>query len=118
MDQKFFLIMNMSPIGVFTVYDQLNSIAIKIKSVMQSGSLSEIISSQGIYRFSKLCIEENPQILEIQGKGTKNKIVSKSLEKLSMLFKETILSELDEYTKILARLSNKRISKYRITRKP
>ena len=107
---------NMSPIGVFTVYDQLNYIAIKIKNVMQSGSLSEIISSQGIYRFSKLCIEENPQILKIQGKGTKNKIVSKSLEKLSMLFKETILSELDEYTKILARLSNKRISKYILTR--
>lgn len=72
-------------IGVFTHYDELNSIVNKTGK-MSEVEFSTIVQPQGIYRFSELFFSEFPQAEDMQGKGTKNKIVSKSFSQMDFAF--------------------------------
>ena len=51
-------------------------------------TFSTLVYPQGIYRFSRKFFTDFPQAEELQGKGTKNKIVSKSLTQLDFAFSE------------------------------
>jgi type II restriction enzyme len=48
---------------------------------------STIVQPQGIYRFSELFFTEFPEAEDMQGKGTKSKIVSKSFSKMDFAFR-------------------------------
>ena len=72
-------------IGVFTHYSELNSIVSKTTSLNEA-SFSTIVQPQGIYRFSKCFFADFPQAEAMQGKGTKNKIVSKSFSQMDFAF--------------------------------
>ncbi|MDR2561025.1 MAG: Eco57I restriction-modification methylase domain-containing protein [Holophagales bacterium] len=72
-------------VGVFTHYDELNFIASKVAD-MDDGSFSTIVQPQGIYRFSKQFFADFPQAEDMQGKGTKSKIVSKSFSQMDFAF--------------------------------
>lgn len=100
-------------IEVFTPYNELNSIIHKIKGYYGESfeSISNIISSQGIYRFSDLALKENPSISAISGRGTGNKIISRIVTSLPEVFTE---NPIDGYANVslLSRVSNGRVSKY------
>jgi superfamily II DNA or RNA helicase len=72
-------------IGVFTHYDELNSIVNKT-AIVDDRDFSTIVQPQGIYRFSEQFFVDFPQAEEMQGKGTKNKIVSKSFSQMDFAF--------------------------------
>lgn len=105
----------LGPIGIFTKYKILNDILKKINALSDE-SLSSIVGVQGIYRFSTYALENQPEILEVQGKGTKTKIVSRSLETLSNFFRETKPENSQVFTKILGRINNNRVYRFIDTR--
>lgn len=95
-------------IGMFTPYEELNSITKRIEN-LHSRSLSAIVSSRGNYRFSDKLFNDHPDIKSILGKGTGNMIVSNSFEKLPDIF---VSKEIDNSFKFLGRSNSKRIWKY------
>lgn len=98
------------PIGFFSEYAELKSIVKKVLSHESfiDGGLADIISSQGIYRFSELALREQPLILKVQGKGTAAKIVSSSVEKLPTVFLADKPADASDYIQILGRINNQR----------
>lgn len=98
-------------IGIFTAYNELNSIFKTLKKYYGSNfsSFAALISSQGIYRFSDKAISEYPEIAFVSGKGTKRKIVSRVVEELPALFTET-KTNLDDVV-ILAKGKHGRIKR-------
>ncbi len=97
--------------GVFTAYEQLNTILQKVNEVEKSKRrLDTIISSQGIYRFSDKLFAEHPEVSEVSGEGTGAKIISRIVELLPDVFKDEI--DGTEYVKFLAKTSNGRQYKY------
>lgn len=73
-------------IGSFTKHKELGTILAKV--ISDKNGLNEIISSQGLYKFSEKVFEDYPNVLNVQGKGTKAKITSKSFENLPIVFTE------------------------------
>lgn len=98
-------------IGIFTAYNELNSIFKTLKKYYGSNfsSFAALISSQGVYRFSDKAISEYPEIAVVSGKGTKRKIVSRVVEELPALFTET-QTNLDDVV-ILAKGKHGRIKR-------
>ena len=100
---------NYGKIGIFTAYEEMNSILHKI---MQSEHtpISTIVSSQGIYKFSEQAFKDHPEIAEVAGSGTGAKIISRTIS----LLPEVFLNEEDctsKHMKILGRVSNTRCYK-------
>lgn len=75
------------PIGSFSHLPELTSITNKVRKLNEA-SFSELVKPQGIYRFSSEFFNDFPQAEGMQGKGTKNKIVSKSLAAMDFAFFE------------------------------
>lgn len=96
--------------GAFTSYQELNTILQKVK-VVEKDSLMDIVSSQGVFRFSEKLYEDYPKAATGVGKGTGNKIVSRTFESLSWLFKERpIKGKL--CIEMIGRLGNERVSRF------
>lgn len=104
---------NYGEIGTFTPYEELNSILQKIylKEGVAYNSLSDIISSRGLYRFTKLYFEENPDASKKLGDGTGNMIVTNVFEKL----KDNFIAEQEnnqEYYKFIGLFNKNRTYRY------
>lgn len=100
---------NFEPIGTFAHFDELKTIA---KKVAQNTDLSfsELVQPQGIYRFSDTFFREFPQAEKMQGKGTKNKIVSKSFSEMDFAFFDNV--ENQDSVKMLGLVKAKRQYKW------
>lgn len=98
-------------IGTFTVFETLNSIVQKVENRSDFSPFSEIVYPQGIYRFSNKFFEDFPEAEQLQGKGTKNKIVSKSFTNFDFAFFNNVDNEA-EYVKILGRSGTERTYKF------
>ena len=98
-------------IGIFTAYEQLNSILRKVETV-ESGKahLDSIIASQGIYRFSDVFFEEHPEIIGFSGEGTGAKIISRVVELMPTVF--THSGTLGQDVQLLARVGYTREMRY------
>ena len=95
----------------FTAYSALNTIVTKVKDNSQFSSLKQIISSQGIYRFSDEFIKNHPELENIAGKGTGAKIVSREVELLPSVFLDNKQDD-DSYCALLAKGKTGRVLKY------
>ena len=86
------------------------SIMEKIKGLsnLSEANMSDLVSSQGIYKFSDKAFNDYPQILEIQGKGTAAKITSKVFENIQSLFCSKQTNDGAEYIKIFGLCKGKR----------
>ena len=75
-------------IGFFSPFPELRTIMHKVTSDLNFsyGQFANIVSSQGIYKFTDEAITEYPRILDVQGKGTGTKITSNSLENMPEIF--------------------------------
>ena len=61
---------NYGSIGIFTVYEELNSILKKVTS-LPNDYLNSIVSGRGVYKLSDKALEEHPEIITIQSTGHK-----------------------------------------------
>lgn len=84
---------DLGPIGVFTIFE----------------TFSDLVYPQGIYRFSNKLFSDYPNAEKLQGKGTKNKIVSKSLTQLDFVFKN---NEEKDHVALLGRIGSERVYRY------
>ncbi len=99
-------------IGTFTPFGELNSIVKKITSCVDiKKRLNTIIASQGLYRFSEKFFSDYPEVLNIIGAGTGNKIVSSIIEKLPQVFVETPKKG-KQYVRMLGRIRNQRAYRF------
>ncbi len=75
-------------IKFFSEFPELVSILSKVSHHFSfvSGEFAEMVSSQGIYRFSEYALTNIPRISQIQGKGTAAKITSNAFENLPEIF--------------------------------
>ncbi|MHC1692226.1 MAG: Eco57I restriction-modification methylase domain-containing protein [Sphaerochaetaceae bacterium] len=80
--------------GVFIHFAELNSIVDKVSRI-DSSDFSVIVQPQGIYRFTDEFFKDFPQSENMQGKGTKNKIVSKSFSQMEFAFRNVKYSSND-----------------------
>ena len=96
-------------IGTFSHFSELTTVSQKVKKLKEP-SFAELVQAQGIYRFSKEFFSDFPQAESIQGKGTKNKIVSKSLSGMAFAFFEHSKSQQD--VKLLGLVKGKRQYKW------
>jgi hypothetical protein len=97
-------------VGVFSPYNELNSILRKVRGEAGFIPLENIVSSQGVFKFTKKCLVEHPEIEKVAGKGTKEKIVSKVVELLPKVFTEQ--SQNASSILLLAKGKNARIMRY------
>lgn len=100
---------DLGPIGVFTIFESLNSIVKKIEKHPDFETFSDLVYPQGIYRFSNQLFSDYPNAEKLQGKGTKNKIVSKSLTQLDFVFKN---KEEKDHVALLGRIGSERVYRY------
>jgi hypothetical protein len=100
-------------IGVFSTFDELNSILRKVLAVENGKCMFDsIVSSQGIFRFSREFLNANPDIAnELEGKGTGTKIVSKEFETMPQVFLESRPAK-GEYIELIGRLGGERVSRF------
>lgn len=101
-------------IGFFSEFPQLISIMDKVRTHKDfvQGGFSEIVSSQGIYRFSDLALTEVPRIYEIQGKGTATKITSNAFENLTEIFVDSEDKLSDKGVQIMGRVKGSRETRW------
>lgn len=98
-------------IGVFTHFDELNSIIHKV--VKKEGSdISEIMFGNTSYRYSSKIYEENPEIEKVLSGGSRRYLASSVFDKISNLFFENKLNDKFEYVQIYGRQNNERVYKY------
>lgn len=97
------------PIGVFTHFIELDSIKNKVGK-NQVSSLSDLVQPQGIYRFSNEFFKDYPHAENMQGKGTKNKIVSKSFAMMDFAFSNEKINE--DQVKLLGLVGGQRQYKW------
>ena len=100
----------LGPIGVFTHLPELTTIAKKVADAGYGPSFAEIVQPQGIYRFSEKFFQDFPQAGEMQGAGTKSKIVSKSFSEMNFAFLEKPRNE--HSVKMLGLVGGKRLYKW------
>ncbi|WP_395046854.1 Eco57I restriction-modification methylase domain-containing protein [Flavobacterium sp.] len=100
---------HLEPIGTFTHFKELTTIA---KKVVQNTefSLSALVQPQGIYRFSDAFFRKYPLAEKMQGKGTKNKIVSKSFSEMDFAFSDN--RESQDFVKMIGLVKSKRQYKW------
>lgn len=100
-------------IGFYSEFEELTAILNKVKSAcdgLVKSNISSLVSSQGLYKFSNAAFLSNPDILEIQGKGTAAKITSRIFESLPALFRLYGTSESD--IQIIGLINNQRVFRW------
>ncbi len=97
-------------IEFFSEFPELISIQNKVTHHISfvSGEFAELVSSQGIYKFSNIALEKIPQISIVQGKGTAAKITSNAFENLPEIFLESESECNGKGVKIMGRINSKR----------
>lgn len=101
-------------IEIFSEYRELKSITQKV--ISQQGfvrnEFGNLVSSQGIYKFTDVAFKEHPEIYEVQGSGTAAKITSNAFEHLPLIFHDKKPDISDNFICILGRSGNERIYKW------
>lgn len=102
------------PIGFFSEYDELKSVLKKVMSHPKfiRNEFANIISSQGLYKFSEVAFNEHPEIYEVQGNGTAAKITSNAFENLPQIFRDQEPYNPDIFVRIYGRSKNQRVHKW------
>lgn len=97
------------PIGIYTAFEELNSILKKVKPRINQ-PLGTIISGRGVYRLSTKALNGHPEIEDIQSKGHKFDVGTGAFQKLEgiVFFKEKPLDK-NEYVKFLGLVKGKRV---------
>lgn len=96
------------PIGIFTVFEELNSIIHKVEKLTEK-TLDEIVSNRGQYRYTDAIYEDYPEEMK---KISDRRIASNAFQKLPHLFTDNKPENHEEYVQILGRFNNNRAYKW------
>ena len=89
----------------------MNQIIFKVKKEKSFCSLSSIVSSQGLYKFSKKALIRVPEIIKNTGKGTGAKITSRIFSILISVFVDESAAD-KNYLKVLGLSNRQRTFKF------
>ena len=101
-----------TPIGIFTPYEELNSILTKVLKNSSERFIDEIGVSGYAYHFTESMHRENPDARLFQSKGHEYDLKSNILEKLQMIFFDEKPQDGKEYLVIVGRVKNERVRRY------
>ncbi|CAH9017144.1 Eco57I restriction-modification methylase domain-containing protein [Candidatus Nitrosacidococcus sp. I8] len=100
-------------IGVFTSFEELQSILHKVENKTDFKSLENIITGRGIYRLTELVHQEYPEIEGLQSKGHKNDVGSGAFKILNnIIFFDNKPNDGHEYVKVLGLEKMQRVYKF------
>lgn len=103
---------NFGKIGIFTAFEELNSIIHKVEPLTDK-TLDSIISGSDIYQFTQKMHKENPEVINLLSKSHPNTIVTSALTVLhNILFFEEKPNDGHQYVKVLGRYQNERAFHY------
>lgn len=104
---------NYGKIGTFIASNEMNSVVNKIKMIVNTDFVDQIVSPRGLYRLSKDFFVDFKEQSQKIGSGTGNMIASNVIEKIPEAFLETInVSEINNYIKMFGRVNNSRTYRY------
>ncbi len=104
---------NFGAIGIFTAFEELNSIHHKVCVADKNfRSLSEIIFSQTTYRLTKKFHEDNPDAVAVISKGHANDFATVLMDRFRDLFFDDKPDDGHDYIQIQGRQDNKRVCKW------
>lgn len=99
-------------IGTFTVFKELNSIAKKVSNLTVN-TLDQIISGQGIYKFTPKMHTDHPNVKDILSKNHSNDVGTGVFSILNnIIFFENKPNDKYEYVEVLGRYKNERVAHY------
>ncbi len=99
-------------IGIFTPFNDLNSIVRKIKSNSSFVSISKITVTSFAYHFTEQMHSDYPEAREMMSRGHAYDLKSSSFERLPQIFLEEKPNDGKDYIRILGRENNERVYKY------
>ncbi|MGN0224390.1 MAG: Eco57I restriction-modification methylase domain-containing protein [Muribaculaceae bacterium] len=102
------------PIGLYTEFATLRKILAHVVNhpSFTYNEFANLVSSQGIYRFSQEALDKFPSIEAVQGKGTASKITSNCFENLPEIFLESRDSIDGDAIQIMGRINNQRVIRW------
>ena len=102
------------PIGIFTIFNELNSIIQKFSKINYS-SLSEIVYAPESYKLTDKLYDDHPEVINLLSKGHAHDVTTNIFSKLPNIFTGTRPSDNHEYIRIYGLDHSKRT--YRWVRK-
>lgn len=95
-------------IDIFTPYSELNSIRKKVTNISKA-SLVEVITNRGLYKYSELAYEEQPELMKMTAD---RRIAPSCFERMPSLFTEQKPNDSNQYIRILGRANNDRVYRW------
>lgn len=99
-------------IGLFTPYQELNTIIQSVCKDNMFKSMSEIVVSRTAYRFTDLMHKEHPEAISQLSNGHPYDVSTNIFERLPQVFFDEKPNDGKKYIRILGRIDNTRIMKY------
>lgn len=99
---------NYGAIGVFTAFEELNSILHKVQSVPE-GSFGDMVTNRGLYKYSDLAYTEQPEEML---KTADRRIAPSAFERMPALFTENQPDDGHEYIRIYGNLNGSRVFRW------
>ena len=95
-------------IGVFTAFDNLNSILHKVKENASFQSMESIVVSRTVYRLSEKLHRDHPEAMSQLSKGHAFDMSSNIFERLPQVFFPVLPSDGENYIRMMGRLNGER----------
>lgn len=99
-------------IGIFTTFEELNSIISKTRSYTERDNFSQIVVSRTAYRLTDVLHEEHPEAIKRLSNGHAHDMSTNIFDRLSDVFYDNEPRDGYEYIRILGREGNERVYKY------
>ncbi|MBP4133474.1 Eco57I restriction-modification methylase domain-containing protein [Gallibacterium anatis] len=96
------------PIGIFTVFEELNSIIHKVEK-LTARTIDEIVANRGQYRYTDAIYEDYPEDMK---QISDRRIASNAFQKLPHLFLDIKPEDGEEYVQIFGRFNSNRVYKW------
>ncbi len=100
------------PIGVFTVFPELNSILHKVSTHPSFDSIEPIVVTRTIYRLTDKMHEDHPEAISQLSDGHAYDMSSNIFERLPQIFFDKKPNDSHSYIRMLGRLGTERTYKY------
>ena len=100
------------PIGLFTPYQELNTIIQTVINRKDFKSMSDIVVSRTAYRFTNKMHEDHPEALAQLSNGHPYDVSTNIFDRLPQVFFDEKPDDVNDYIRILGRMDNARVLKY------
>ena len=95
-------------IDVFSPFEELNTIVQKVTS-QAGGDISEIVSNRGLYKYSDLAYQEEPEEMK---KTADRRIAPSCFERMPRLFTTSKPDDIHEYVRVYGNDGNERVFRW------